>query len=150
MGCEICGKEIFKPVTIDIDGTQFDVCNDCVSLGKKVELPEEPRSAFSKKAGENFDQPFGKRLRQVAKTSFSPSRASNFSSPPTLNASTLIEDYGKKIMQARQRKNLTLKELAMKLYEKESVIQRIESEKFKPSDKVIKKLEKELEISLTE
>jgi ribosome-binding protein aMBF1 (putative translation factor) len=38
----------------------------------------------------------------------------------------------------------------MKVYEKESVIQRIESEKFIPEDKIIKKLEKELEIKLTE
>ena len=53
-------------------------------------------------------------------------------------------------MQARQRKNLKLKELAMKIYEKESVIQRIESEKFIPGEKTIKKLENELEINLRE
>ena len=134
MDCEICGKETFKHATIFIDGTQFDVCEDCVSLGKKVELQEEP--------------PFEK--RQVVKTSFSPSRSQNYFTPSNLVASTLVEGFGKKIMQARQRKNLTLKELALKIYEKESVVQRIESEKFKPSDKVIIKLQKELEVKLTE
>ena len=127
MECEICGKEVFKAVTIDIDGTQFDVCDRCVSLGKKIELQEE--------------KPERKPKSFVSKTG-------NFS--PALTASTLIEDYGKKIMQARQRKGLKLKDLAMKIYEKESVIQRIEAEKFRPSDKVIKKLENELEIKLTE
>lgn len=141
MDCEICGKTVEKTTTIDIDGTQFDVCADCVSLGKKIELPEE--SFIERK---NFQR---KEFKQKPQ-SFSPSRPQNYFSPPSLIASTLIEGYGKKIMQARQRKNLTLKELALKIYEKESVVQRIEAEKFKPSDKVIIKLQKELETKLTE
>ena len=136
MDCEICGKTVEKTTTILIDGTQFDVCDKCISLGKKVELHEE--KFIERKPVARPQQ------------NFSPSRSQNYSSPPNLVAATLVEGFGKKIMQARQRKNLTLKELAMKIYEKESVVQRIESEKFKPSDKIIIKLQKELEIKLIE
>jgi len=136
MDCEICGKTIEKTTTILIDGTQFDVCDNCVSLGKKIELADEP--VFEKRKPEKSSQ------------SFSPSRSQNYSSSPNLVAATLTEGFGKKIMQARQRKNLTLKEQALKIYEKESVVQRIEAEKFKPSDKMIIKLQRELEVKLTE
>ncbi|MFH1663660.1 MAG: multiprotein-bridging factor 1 family protein [archaeon] len=128
MNCEICGKIIDRPATILIDETQFDVCEGCSSLGKKLEVKDE----------------------RTERKSFQAARTKNFASGNTLSESTLIEGFGKKIMQARQKKGLTLKELAIKLYEKESVIQRIESEKFVPEDKTIKKIERELEISLTE
>jgi putative transcription factor len=126
MDCEICGKPIEKRITVLIDGTQFDVCNECSSLGKKIDLPEE-----------NFIEKRNERIQRK-----------NFAS--RIQETTLVEGFGKKIMQARQKKGLTLRDLAMKVYEKESVIQRIESEKFIPEDKIIKKLEKELEIKLTE
>ncbi len=131
MNCEICGKELFKPKTVLIDGTQFDVCDSCTSLGKTIELPDE--QVFERK-------------NTVKKNFFS---NKTFSSAG-LEASDLVESFGKKIMQARQKKGLKLKDLAKKIFEKESVVQRIEAEKFKPSDKVIKKLEKELEIKLRE
>jgi len=127
MNCEICGKLIENLTTIEIDGTQFDVCESCSSLGKKLEVEEEK---FERKP-------------QIQRTQKSFSQTD-------LKETALIEEFGKKIMQARQRKGLKLKDLALKMYEKESVIQRIESEKFIPSEKTIRKLEKELEISLRE
>jgi len=133
MNCEICGKPMTGFSTVLIDGTQFDVCENCSSLGKKLEVTNEKKDFLQAK------KPFIKPKRKFVQ-----------GTGPELNSNTLIEGFGKKIMQARQRKNLTLKDLAMKLYEKESVIQRIEAEKFTPSDKTIKKIENELEIQLRE
>ncbi|MBU2476536.1 TIGR00270 family protein [Candidatus Micrarchaeota archaeon] len=149
MNCEICGNSINKIITVVIDGTQFDVCSNCSSLGKKLDeqsVEDEevfPRDRFAK---ERFE--FTPRKKVFFEKQKSIQKIQNFSG--AMQASSLIEGFGKKIMQARQKKGLTLKELAMKIYEKESVIQRIESEKFNPSDKTIRKLEKELEIKLTE
>jgi len=150
MNCEICGNQIDKPITVVIDDTQFDVCSNCSSLGKKLDtetvIDEEndyPRDRFAK---ERFE--FKERKKVFFDKPKPTQKIQNFSS--SLQPSSLIEGFGKKIMQARQKKGLTLKELAMKIYEKESVIQRIEAEKFTPSDKTIRKLEKELEVKLTE
>ncbi len=128
MNCEICGNEIDKPKTVLIDGTQFDVCENCTSLGKQIEVPDERTE---------------RNERRIQRTQ-------NFASKPSFSSVELIDGFGKKIMQSRQKKGLTIKELAMKLYEKDSVLHRIESEKFTPSDKIIKKIEKELEINLRE
>ncbi len=125
MNCEICGAVTDKNITVLIDNTQFDVCGKCSSLGTKIEVQDDRL----------FRKPVTKNIPVQNKV---------------LEAEALIDGFGKKIMQARQKKNLTLKELAMKLYEKESVIQRIESEKFVPSAKTIKKLETELGINLRE
>ena len=60
----------------------------------------------------------------------------------------LIENYGKLIVEARQRMNLTREEFAKKIKEKESVIRRIENEEMKPDEKLLNKIEKFLGIKL--
>ena len=62
----------------------------------------------------------------------------------------LIEDYESIIRQARESKELSREKLAEKIYEKVSVINRIESGKMVPDIKLAKKLEKALNISLIE
>jgi putative transcription factor len=61
----------------------------------------------------------------------------------------LVKDFHKIIRKARERKKLTQEELAKKLKEKASVIKRIE-EGWKPSMKLIEKIEKFFEIKLRE
>jgi putative transcription factor len=62
----------------------------------------------------------------------------------------LVADYSKRIMKARNSKGLTKKELASRLNEKLSVISKLERGELRPSDKLIRKLEKELDITLKE
>jgi putative transcription factor len=45
---------------------------------------------------------------------------------------------------------MTLELLAHRLFEKESIVRRVEEQHMKPDPQLAKKLEKELEISLTE
>jgi putative transcription factor len=46
----------------------------------------------------------------------------------------IVPEFGKKIRMAREAKGLTAKELAMKIFEKESLLHRIENQGKKPSD----------------
>jgi len=62
----------------------------------------------------------------------------------------LVADYSKRIMKARNSKRITKKELASRLNEKLSVISSLERGELRPSDKLIRKLEKELDITLRE
>ncbi|MFH1473396.1 MAG: multiprotein bridging factor aMBF1 [Candidatus Aenigmatarchaeota archaeon] len=61
----------------------------------------------------------------------------------------LVKDFHKIIRKSREKKKLTQDDLAKKLKEKASVIKRIE-EGWKPSMKLIKKLERFFEIKLRE
>jgi len=47
----------------------------------------------------------------------------------------IIDNYGKKIIEARKKINLTREEFAKKINEKESVIRRIEAEGMEPDEK---------------
>ena len=71
---------------------------------------------------------------------------------PTLkeeeDETVMIDNYGKKIIEAREKTNLTREEFAKKINEKESVIKRIESEEMRPNDKLLEKIERFLDIKL--
>ncbi len=62
----------------------------------------------------------------------------------------VIEDYGKIVVQARERAGMSRQGLARKLFVFESVLSRVEEGKLKPSVELSKKLEESLGITLLE
>ena len=60
----------------------------------------------------------------------------------------LIDNYGKIIVEARKKMNLTREEFSKKIKEKESVIRRVETEEMMPDDALVEKIERFLEIKL--
>jgi len=60
----------------------------------------------------------------------------------------LVEDFSKIIREAREHQGLTQKDFALKLNEKESVVQKWESGAMSPSVDTAKKLEKLLKVKL--
>ena len=62
----------------------------------------------------------------------------------------LIENYAKTIQAARQKKNMSQDELAQRVGESISTLKSIEAGRQKPTEKTIRGLERELEISLLE
>lgn len=121
MQCEICGKNQAE-FEAQIDNVQMFVCSNCKSFAQESKPISQKPLHFQTK-----EKPLGKELDEGLEIS---------------------EDFGKNIRKARQKLNLTLKELALKLYEKESTLQRIENNSLLPSETQIKKLEKELKIKL--
>lgn len=63
---------------------------------------------------------------------------------------TVATDFNERIRYAREDRGLSQEELAKKLNEKASVIRKLEHGDVLPNDDVQKKLERELDISLTE
>ncbi|MBS3148541.1 TIGR00270 family protein [Candidatus Woesearchaeota archaeon] len=63
---------------------------------------------------------------------------------------TVVEDSAKLIREAREKNGMTQKDFALKLTEKESLIQKIENGSLKPSLELARKLEKILKIKLVE
>jgi putative transcription factor len=62
----------------------------------------------------------------------------------------LISDWNDKIKNARKKKGLSREELGFKIGERTVTISKIENGDLRPSDKMVKKLEKELGITLIE
>jgi putative transcription factor len=61
-----------------------------------------------------------------------------------------VEDYGRKLRDAMASQGISRKDFAQRIGERENLVARIESQKIIPEMKVIQKIERELEISLTE
>jgi len=60
----------------------------------------------------------------------------------------LVDNYGKIIIEARKKRNLTREEFSKKINEKESVIRRVETGEMRPNDALVEKIERFLEIKL--
>ncbi|MFP3289585.1 MAG: multiprotein-bridging factor 1 family protein [Candidatus Micrarchaeota archaeon] len=122
MECDICGKETNIIYVVEVEGAVMNVCAEC-SKGKKVI--------------DKID--LSKQEKKVAKANEEKEKESE-----------IIEHYGEAIRKAREKLGLPLNVLAERINEKESTLLRIEEEKTLPTDKIIKKLEKELGVKLLE
>jgi putative transcription factor len=122
--CESCGKKIEEgqAYLVLIEGAKLYVCKDCSLLGKIISYPKY--------------QPSSNQSKTSQKTSLI---SEDFS---------LVENYGQKITQARERLKIPLKVLAERISQKESFLERIEKEKTTPPIEVVRKIEKELGIKL--
>lgn len=133
MKCDICGNK--EAVCLaDIESTKMNVCQDCSSLGKTI-----------KRLSSNYQQ------RKETKKEPLPYAVN----PYAVNKSEeiiqiIVDDCGKLVKTAREKRGLKQEELAKLLHEKESTLHNIEAGKFKPRFEVARKLEKALNIKLVE
>lgn len=134
MNCEICGKELGEHHTlkVKIDGTLMTVCENCSKFGTIQKEPPKPKKPVNKIQNNAPRRP-----------------PSNYRRRDDL-VDELVEDYNILIRESREKKNWSREKLAAEIYEKASVVNRIESGKMTPDTKLIKKLEKTLNIKLLE
>ena len=129
MRCEICGKKLVEePLKTKIDGSIMLTCKECSKFGKVQREPPKPK-------------------RRGTPRGSSGTRRTSRPQEPT---EEVIENFNELVRKAREKKGWSREELAEKLYEKASVISRIESGKMVPDIKLAKKLEKTLNLVLIE
>lgn len=136
MICEICGKDFPHLKKVIVDGVPLMVCQNCARFGEesgaKGTKKETPTPSIISHRLEKREK------RMQTRTIYDQEEE------------ILIPDFGEAIRNARMKKGYSQDELAQKLNEKKSVIQKLEHESLIPPDELIKKLEKELNIKLTE
>ena len=138
MPCEMCGKEVPRLRKVQVGSSLLEVCNECAKFGSDVQrVTPKPEPVAS---GTGAVAP----VRTFEST---PQRRRDALSRGELE---LVEDYDKRIARGRQKKGLTQEALAKRLNEKKSVISRLETGEMRPSDRLVKKLENELDIKLKE
>jgi uncharacterized protein (TIGR00270 family) len=113
--CEVCGKSIPCLRRASIDGVVFDVCDQCVDLGEEIKVIQLPQKTVVKKQEE---------MEILGE-----------------DESELVPDFPMTIRKEREKRGLNQKEVGSKIGVSESLIKRIEGG-FRPTDDVIKKIEK--------
>ncbi len=126
MRCEICGKKIVeKPIKTKIEGSIMLTCKDCSKFGKVQREPPKPKRPGAARG-----------IKRQYK--------------PVEPVNEVLENYNEIIRMAREKKGWSREELGEKIYEKASVISRIESGKMVPDIKLAKKFERILNVKLIE
>ncbi len=147
--CEMCGTETSTPKTVKIEGAELDVCDSCAEFGTEVRTQESSQtstkystSSSSGNADSGGDSGSGS---SGGSSGGSRRRRDMFDEMDEVAA-----DYDQRIRQARESAGLSQEDLAGELNEKASLIRKLERGDMLPSDSVQKKLERKLDISLSE
>lgn len=139
--CEICGKKTKTPTTaVKVEGAEFKACGECTKLGTVIE--KRPPQSAGRAQGTPAPTRYGSSYGDVPKA-----RPKNYFAGLE---NEIVEDYDAVIKKAREAKGLSQEDLALKMKEKASLIKKIERKEIHPEESVIRKLEKELNIKLTE
>ncbi len=128
MGCDLCGNPaVFGHYLIE--GTELDVCKECSRYGTRAPPKRQVDKLLAEKQAQ--DQ-----------------RRFQMELPEEKEA--LVEGYGRLIRAKREKLGINQLQLGRMVAERESIINKIESEDFTPSLVFAKRLEKALKIKLVE
>ncbi len=136
MICEMCGAEVPKLRKMTIESSNLDVCQNCAKFGKDNTVTKGGEDSITTTTIDKRLQRREKRLK--TKDVFEASKKE------------LALDYPNRIGKARASMGLSQGELGKKINEKKSVVAKLETGNMVPDDKLVKKLERALDISLME
>ncbi len=145
--CEMCGTETDSPATAKIEGAELQVCDACADFGTTVSEPESTstETKYSTSSGGSSGT-----AATSGQTDSGTGSGHGRSRDLFDEMDVLADDYPKRIREAREDAGLSQEELAEQLHEKASLIRNLERGDMQPSDEVQRKLERDLEITLTE
>jgi putative transcription factor len=134
--CELCGRPIYgKAYKVVVEGVELTVCASCyLKLLKDKGLAKKATNKAQSKRELPRPEKNAVRLRTRRKVE-------NYD---------IVEDYAKRIREARERLGFTRAELARRVQEREVTLGKIETGRLMPTIDLAKRLEKVLKIKLLE
>jgi len=129
--CERCGKGA-RLQLVDIAGAQMYVCPNCTKYGVEIKERKEAPPASTSTLYRSHNP------RPAKKDALS------------RREKELADDYPKRIQRGRETKSWSREDLGKKINERVSVISNLEHGHMHPSEKLVKKLERTLDIKLME
>lgn len=152
--CEMCGAAESSLTTTKVEGAELELCENCTQFGTEVKT-ESSASTTSKYSTSSSPSSGSSTSSSGGSTTTTTTGGSGSSSPERRSdmfddMDEIATDYDDRIRNARESEGLTQEELANELNEKASLIRKLERGDVLPSDDVQSKLEKRLEITLTE
>ncbi|WP_122090438.1 multiprotein bridging factor aMBF1 [Halalkalicoccus subterraneus] len=146
--CEMCGTETSTPKTVKIEGAELDVCDSCADFGTEVRTEES--SGSSSKYSTSSSSGTSESSSSGSTSGGSGGGSSRRRRDMFDEMDEVAADYDQRIREARESAGLSQEDLAGELNEKASLIRKLERGDMLPSDSVQKKLERKLDISLSE
>lgn len=128
------GSPVLKRVAVE--GSELSVCQNCARFGREL-APSAPSVLPSR----NIAAALERRKRPQEKDILAEVEKSRHE---------LVDDYGKRIRDARNRMGWSHEEMGKRLNERKSVVAQLEGQEIRPDDRLIKKLENLLGIRLRE
>lgn len=122
MLCEMCGNKESTAIAF-VEGVELRTCLTCTRFGKVVKQLRQQNIAYVKKEPKKEDKE---------------------------KIYLMISGYNNTIKKARERLGLKQEEVALKMAEKESVLNKVESGHHEPDVELAKKLEKFFQIKIIE
>ena len=136
MNCDICGRDISgQAFKVKVEGAKMLVCGRCQRLGTPYVDEPTITPALPRRAA-----PVLKGVPGVTR------RAPEL--PRGMEQFDIVEDFAERVRHHRMKLALSQEELARRVKEKLSVIQKIETSKMAPDTKLCRALEHELRIKL--
>ena len=127
--CEICGAEIKGAAQyILIGSSELRVCKSCARYGTIVVDKKAKARLLAKSRVKSESRLYAQRDQEIEEG--------------------MVEDYGRKIKEAREKAGLKQADLAKRINEKQSLLRKIENEEIIPSGEVMEKIKRVLNISL--
>ncbi|MFC7154847.1 multiprotein bridging factor aMBF1 [Halomarina halobia] len=144
--CEMCGAETSSPKTVKIEGAEIDVCSSCAQFGTEVRTQSSGSASTKYSTGSSGSSGSGSGSAGSSGSSGGTRRRRDMFD----QMDEVVQDYDARIRSAREAAGLTQEELAKQLNEKASLVRKLERGDMLPSDDVQRKLERKLDITLTE
>ncbi|MFQ5986705.1 MAG: multiprotein bridging factor aMBF1 [Thermoplasmata archaeon] len=124
--CEMCGTEQDRLRTVLVEGTRLMLCDQCARFGEEIHPPRPPSASLPRR-------PRRPRGRPTAETE-----------------DDLAADFPDRLRRAREARGWKREELARKINEKLSVLEKLEKGRMRPPDALVSKLERTLQVRLRE
>ncbi len=132
--CEMCGKEQEHLRAVSVEGTRLMLCDRCSRFGEEIQPPETP--PVTRTGAPRVIRPGA------------PRRAPDLSlQQPEYD---LAPDFPDRLRRAREARGWKREELARRVNEKLSVLEKLEKGRMRPPDTLVAKLERILEVRLRE
>ena len=132
----MCGKDVPQTRAVIVEGTRLNACPNCARFGEDYRA----QSSGAPVSQSVIDERLEKRERRMKSKDIYSGAASV----------ELIDDFGGAIRAAREAKGMDLEQFAESILEKKGVLAKVEANNLIPDDKLIKKIEKALNIKLME
>lgn len=136
MICEMCGKEVPVTKTVIVEGSRLNVCPNCARFGEDYRSGQNGAPMSSSVIEQRLEK---RERRMKTKDIYSGT-----------SSTELVDDFGGVIREAREARGMDLEKFAASIQEKKGTLSKVEANALVPDDKLIKKIEKALNIKLTE
>jgi putative transcription factor len=135
--CEMCGQPTFTLIKTKIEGATLSVCRNCSQYGSTVHEKQKGTTPFTTRKAKPSQRTVAKPISTKKRRIERPQKV-------------LKDSYVTIIRQARRKKGWSQQEFAVAIGESFSETQAIESGRLVPTDIIIAKIERELQIDLME